>query len=212
MVPHAGHVGKRRLGGAGFHANAEFYADFGAYDVAITLPAGYVTGGSGLLTGTVDHGDGTQTNTYHAVEIVVVHEIGHQWFQSMVATNEAREPWLDEGFTDYSTERAMAAAYGANTLAVKVGDLQAIYLDFRRLEYLANPGVPMYGAAWDFNRMADYDVVTYSKPVLGLLTLQNVLSEETCYTSYLPILTATSLAIPRPKISAWWPRKNLART
>ena len=25
-----------------FHANAEFYADFGTYDVAITLPAGHV--------------------------------------------------------------------------------------------------------------------------------------------------------------------------
>jgi hypothetical protein len=47
-----------------FHADSEFYADFGHYRVAITLPRRFVVGATGVRTGRVDHGDGTTTHTY----------------------------------------------------------------------------------------------------------------------------------------------------
>jgi hypothetical protein len=264
-----------------FHANSEFYADFGTYDVAITLPADYVTGATGLPTGQTDNGDGSQTIRYHAetvidfawtaaptfqtvtrevgevellylvlpehewtvervmdtaeaaltyysqwygpyayprltivdvpddgsgaggmeypslitagaldptglgltgnsallfLETVVAHEVGHQWWQSMVATNEAEEPWMDEGMTDYTTLRLMDEVYGPNA-SFGNGPLQFGYLDFRRAEYLAEPDVPMYGRAWDFGGV-EYGVAAYSKPVLALHTLENILGEE----------------------------------
>ena len=268
-----------------FHANSEFYADFGTYDVTITLPVGYVTGGTGLPVSTVDNGDGTQTVHYHAedvidfawtasprfreatrqvdgveilylylpehewtvgrvldaaeaavshysrwygpypyarltvvdvpddgqgaggmeyptlvtagamdmlglgpgparsrmdrsLELVVTHELGHQWWQSMVGFNEAEEPWLDEGFTDYSAVRVMEAVYGADTSFLDAGNLQMGYFDMRRMEYLADPRVPMYGRAWDFGEM-EYGVAAYSKPVLSLRTLERTLGTET---------------------------------
>jgi len=266
-----------------FHANAEFYADFGTYDVAITLPAGYVTGGTGLPVSTVDNGDGTQTVRYHAkdvidfawtasprfqeatrqvdrveilylylpdhawtveraldaaeaavshysrwygpypyarltivdvpddgqgaggmeyptlvtagtmsllgsggrrggierwLELVIVHEIGHQWWQSMVGFNEAEEPWLDEGFTEYSALRVMEAVYGANTSLLDAGNLEIGYLDVHRADYTATPRVPMYGRAWDFSGN-EYRIAAYSKPVLSLRTLERTLGEET---------------------------------
>ena len=261
-----------------FHANAEFYADFGTYDVTITLPSSYVTGGTGLPVSKVDHGDGTQTVHYHAedvidfawtasphfqeatrqvdgveilylylpehawtvervldaaeaavdhygrwygpypytrltvvdvpnggqgaggmeyptlvtagtligpagaraarlLEVVVVHEIGHQWWQSMVAFNEAEEPWLDEGFTDYSAVRAMAAAYTDDASFVDIGKVEMSYLDMRRAEYISNPRVPMYGRAWEFAGR-DYQTGAYSKPVVALSTLERVVGEE----------------------------------
>ncbi|RLC91006.1 MAG: hypothetical protein DRI79_04040 [Chloroflexi bacterium] len=267
-----------------FHANSEFYADFGTYDVTITLPVGYVTGGTGLPVSTVDNGDGTQTVHYHAedvidfawtasprfreatrqvdgveilylylpehewtvgrvldaaeaavshysrwygpypyarltvvdvpddgqgaggmeyptlvtagamdmlglgpgparsrmdrsLELVVTHELGHQWWQSMVGFNEAEEPWLDEGFTDYSAVRVMEAVYGADTSFLDAGNLQMGYFDMRRMEYLADPRVPMYGRAWDFGEM-EYGVAAYSKPVLSLRTLERTLGTE----------------------------------
>jgi len=39
--------------------------------------------------------------------------------------------------------------------------------------------VPMYGKAWDFDGMLDYGVAAYSKPVVVLTTLKNILGEET---------------------------------
>ncbi|HTY37175.1 MAG TPA: M1 family metallopeptidase [Bacteroidota bacterium] len=52
-----------------FHANTEFYADYGVYDVDMTVPKEYVVGATGLLSGTKDNGDGTKTETYHAEDV-----------------------------------------------------------------------------------------------------------------------------------------------
>jgi hypothetical protein len=262
-----------------YHANAEYYADFGTYDVGITLPAEYVTGATGLPQGEEDNGDGTKTVRYHAEdvidfawvasprfleatrqvedveilylylpeheatvervldaaeaamtlygdwygpypyerltvgdvpddgqgaggmeyptlimagsvfgpaalrgfrlpELVVMHEVGHQWWQSMVAFNEAEEPWLDEGFTDYSATRALAETYGAGTSLLDLGPVEAGYLDVRRADYLSGPRVPMYGTAWSFQGY-EYTRATYAKPIMALTTLERVVGERT---------------------------------
>ena len=38
---------------------------------------------------------------------VSVHEWMHSWYQMVLATNEARYPWMDEGFTSYATNNTM---------------------------------------------------------------------------------------------------------
>jgi hypothetical protein len=37
--------------------------------------------------------------------IVTDHEVAHMWFYSLVGSNPAREPWLDEGLTSYAQAR-----------------------------------------------------------------------------------------------------------
>jgi aminopeptidase N len=52
-----------------FHGIAEFYADFGVYDVRITVPDGFVIGASGRETQRVDHADGTTTHRYRGEDV-----------------------------------------------------------------------------------------------------------------------------------------------
>ncbi|MGE5199787.1 MAG: M1 family metallopeptidase [Rhodospirillaceae bacterium] len=52
-----------------FHANSEFYADFGSYTVAITVPNGYVVGATGERRHERANGDGTTTYTYEQADI-----------------------------------------------------------------------------------------------------------------------------------------------
>jgi Peptidase family M1 domain len=52
-----------------FHATTEFFADFGIYDVRLTVPAGWVVGATGLERGRRDEGDGTTTHHYHAEDV-----------------------------------------------------------------------------------------------------------------------------------------------
>lgn len=38
---------------------------------------------------------------------VSIHEAAHSWFQGVLASNEANNPWMDEGFTSYATAFTM---------------------------------------------------------------------------------------------------------
>ena len=52
-----------------YHATTEFFADFGVYDVKITVPQNEVVGASGVEVGSVDNTDGSKTVTYHGDDI-----------------------------------------------------------------------------------------------------------------------------------------------
>jgi len=52
-----------------FHAFTEFFADFGTYDVKITLPKDYIIGASGVQVGDQDNGNGTKTVAFHGEDI-----------------------------------------------------------------------------------------------------------------------------------------------
>ena len=42
---------------------------------------------------------------------VTVHEALHSWYQGMMATNESKYAWMDEGFTTYASAIVMASLY-----------------------------------------------------------------------------------------------------
>jgi hypothetical protein len=52
-----------------FHANTEFFADFGTYDVKLTLPQNEVVGASGVQLSEVKNSDGTKTLTFRGEDI-----------------------------------------------------------------------------------------------------------------------------------------------
>jgi Peptidase family M1 domain len=47
-----------------FHSATEFFSDFGAYDVRLTVPRGWVVGATGVVQGTTPGSDGTTTHRY----------------------------------------------------------------------------------------------------------------------------------------------------
>ncbi len=53
-----------------YHANSEFYADFGVYNVNITVPQNYVVGAVGIRENEMQNNDGTKTLTYHAEDVI----------------------------------------------------------------------------------------------------------------------------------------------
>ena len=52
-----------------YHATTEFFADFGVYDVKITVPQYEVIGASGVEVSSVNNPDNTKTVTYHGDDI-----------------------------------------------------------------------------------------------------------------------------------------------
>ena len=262
-----------------FHARSEFYADFGVYNVDITVPSDYVVGATGSLQ-VVDSKNGVKTYFYRAedvfdfawtcspdhivkkdnwkhvsirllvqpeheslserylssaknsleyfekylgvypyntltivdpplhgagasgmeyptfitgmsfykmpdglrgVELVTVHEFGHQYFMGLLASNEFEEPWLDEGFNSYFESRIMDHYYGEKN---SVMDFWAYHMgnaEMQRINYLSmsNPKIAEnFRPSWEFKH-GGYGSLTYAKTATWMKTLEGLVGIET---------------------------------
>ncbi len=52
-----------------------------------------------------------------ALERVIVHEIGHNWFQAILASDERSQPWMDEGLVTYYEHRYFRNKPGSTFLS-----------------------------------------------------------------------------------------------
>ncbi len=52
------------------------------------------------------------------LDFVINHEIGHNWFQAILATNERTHPWMDEGMNTYYDNRYALQQYGNTNLDI----------------------------------------------------------------------------------------------
>jgi len=260
-----------------YHANAEFFADFGTYDVSITVPLEYVVGASGCLQEERTNQDSTKTLVYRAEdvhdfawvadpdyliaeravdevelvflyqpenkekvertmdaaefalkyygsvfgeyhysrfvmadanvgfgggameypmfitispsklftekikldEMIIFHEIAHQWWYGMVASNEFEEAWLDEGFAVYSQRKALEERFGKTGNLVDLWGIEIGDQNLAKFGYLLDPqsDIPVKNS-WEFQDYLSYRANVYFKTSLLLQTLENLLGEE----------------------------------
>ncbi|MEM9526929.1 MAG: M1 family metallopeptidase, partial [Bacteroidota bacterium] len=98
---------------------------------------------------------------------VLAHEVGHNWFQGILASNEREHPWLDEGLNSYYEQRYMATFYPNRPQSKILG--RAINLDRLGYEYSSRLGVDQPPATpSDSLSFWNYWISAYSKPALSL--------------------------------------------
>lgn len=113
------------------------------------------------------------------LELVTLHEFGHQYWYGMCANNEFEEAWLDEGINSYSEVKGMVEIFGEKTsvinfLGFKLGDI-----DSQRLSYISIPSLdPIYKKSYEFFSGGSYSANSYAKSALMLLTLERYLGKE----------------------------------
>ena len=262
-------------------ALTEFFADFGTYDVAITVPTTHVVAATGVLVSEVESPGGTRTYTFHAEDVhdfawaadpfmqfkyglahvdegqtvkvqvfyrpeqeafatrhlqaaigalekfsayfvpypwsvmtivdpppdaamgaggmeyptlvttagdsvfvrpgvklpefTTVHEVGHNWFQGMLASNEPEEAWMDEGINEWADAHVMADLYGARTSGIDQLGFQAEITALRVAlgEDPASLPQPIATAAYAFVDFDTYASASYEYTLRALLTLEH---------------------------------------
>jgi len=111
-------------------------------------------------------------------EIVTVHELGHQWFYGLVATNEAAWPFLDEGINQYAETDAMGAWLGSGSASSALG----LSLSDAAIQAVAGDrGVhdeAVAQAASSFSSGADYARLVYSRTAALIATFAGVYGED----------------------------------
>ncbi len=114
------------------------------------------------------------------IEVITVHEFGHQYWYGMVGSNEFEESWLDEGINDDSEHRAMALGYGPRDFAEFPGGVGFDSISLAHGEYAALPNLdPIRRCAWCFASGASYGVNSYPKVGLFMAQLKNDLGART---------------------------------
>ena len=265
-----------------YHYNSEFYADFGTYDVSITVPEKYRVGATGILLKESTDVDGNRTYVFHADSVIdfawaasprfmimndtwkgkgirllympehggeaeryiaalknamefmeekvgeyaypsitvvdmpfyaaeragameypmffttatvrhlpsnfriseqaVVHEFAHNYFQSVVATNEFEEAWLDEGMAAFFESEIMDKYYGDGSMVNAFG-LPVGVSEYYRSNYTQwpNPAIATIdNYSWKYPTHT-YSLMAYSKPMVMLKSVKGMMGEDLYY-------------------------------
>ena len=101
---------------------------------------------------------------------LIAHEMGHSWFQHILATNESKHPWMDEGFTSYIEDRAMNTLSPQPVANPYAGAYKA-YIN------LANSGKeqPLSTHADRYDENRSYSIASYSKGEVFLAQFEYLL-------------------------------------
>ena len=104
---------------------------------------------------------------------VTAHELAHTWFQFLLATNESKHEWMDEGFTSYISNLAM------NEI-MKEGKDNPNSNSYRGYSYIATSGKeqPKSTQADRYTTNTGYSIAAYSKGAVFLSQLEYVIGKD----------------------------------
>ncbi len=257
-----------------YHANTEFFSDYGVYNVTITTPKQFVIGATGELTSQVTL-DSIKTITYHAEDVhdfawtaypdfnvyeekykdvairflynkeskhdieeqiqalrytldfceeyfgkypypnitflnppegasaaggvefptfftvgrngifldkqisihlaTTIHEFAHQIFYGILGTNEFENAWMDEGMTNFVTQRVIDIYYGGH---INRDDFSFTSENRDRFKYLQKPNNESILTTSYKQKRSNYGINSYARPAILLRTLEKFLGED----------------------------------
>jgi hypothetical protein len=150
------------------------------------------------VDGTISAGGGMEypnvtvignVSTKEELEVVIVHEVGHNWFYGILGSNERDFGWMDEGLNTLNEMRFVAEKYPDNTrlsdmaggAAKKLGFVGLSHKDEGDVLYrcMSSFGVdqPMHTHSADFSQ-ANYGGVMYQKTGLVFHYLKAYLGDS----------------------------------
>lgn len=119
------------------------------------------------------------------LDAVIAHEVGHNWFMSMLGSNERVHAWMDEGLNTYFQFRYEAEKYRGNSI---FGDAIPKELktkpvdEFLGIVYNVMNGLPMNAPietpSDQFANSDEYGIVSYVKTSVWMYLLEMAVGRE----------------------------------
>lgn len=113
-----------------------------------------------------------------SVELVTLHELAHQWFYGLLASDEVEHPFLDEGLASYAELVAAEEWLGASGAA----DFAGLSLSVEALHRVSAARVagdqPINTRAADYASFAHLGGLAYSRTAILLRTLAKTYGED----------------------------------
>lgn len=152
-------------------ALANFSKWYGRYPystLSIVVPPeeGNGAGGMEYPTLVTAFGASSDSPSYDELERTVIHEIGHQFFYGMVASNEFEEAWLDEAFTSYAEDKLMEQEFG-------------IQANLPIQSAIITSPIALTEVAWKYGSADNYAKNVYYRGKLILLDIERQVGSKT---------------------------------
>ena len=115
----------------------------------------------------------TGNRSFGSLVGVTSHELAHAWFQHLLATNESKHEWMDEGFTSFISNKAMNEVMQTYAENPQAGS----YAGYMQL---AKSGVeqPQTTHADRYQYNGVYGAAAYSKGSVFLAQLEYIIGQE----------------------------------
>ena len=171
------------------------YLNDGTYYYSLwngNYPYSHVT----AVDGTISAGGGMEypnvtvignSSSKEELEIVIVHEVGHNWFYGIIGSNERVHGWMDEGINTLNEVRYIQTKYPGNTRLsdmVLNGRFHLNDLDYHdmgdltyRFTHTAGADQPIETHSKDFSS-ANYGIIMYQKTGLVFYYLKDYLGDQ----------------------------------
>ncbi|WP_100613649.1 M1 family metallopeptidase [Confluentibacter citreus] len=121
------------------------------------------------------------------------HEMAHTWFQFLLATNESRDYWMDEGFAQYFGEMAEAEILNKDFNKALDG-FYAVYASLA----MSGKEQPLTTHADRFNYNQAYSISAYYKGLVFLSQLGYVMGEDALKETVKTYFNTWSFKHPKP--------------
>jgi hypothetical protein len=111
--------------------------------------------------------------TFEGISGTAAHELGHSWFQHILASNESKHPWMDEGFTSFIEDLAL------NEFAEKkvANPFKGSYMAYAKLvDSGKEQPQSTHGDRYDENR--SYSISSYVKGSIFLSQLGYLIGQD----------------------------------
>jgi hypothetical protein len=109
-------------------------------------------------------------------DIIVSHEMAHQWFYAVVGNDPSEEPWLDEALATYASNVFLAAI--SPTAALSERSTWATLYDRTRRDY---PALRVTSPLYDFPDSATYSAFVYGGGALEVDAIRRELGDEALF-------------------------------
>ena len=113
-------------------------------------------------------------------ETLTIHELTHQYFMQMLATNEQEEPWMDEGFTAFFEAKIMDKYYPDGVVSLDYWNIHILSSALRRGRFLAGNNIKSNAVSdlgWMINP-ENFSQIVYGKTAIWLQTLEGLVGEK----------------------------------
>lgn len=110
------------------------------------------------------------------LEMLIAHEVGHQWWYAQVGSDPLRQPWMDEGLTEYTAYTYFWRVHGRSRADALLNNRWLI-----PYQYAVDNGVDAVVDQPADAFRGNYEVIVYGKAALFFHALQESVGDETYY-------------------------------